>query len=117
MKWLAEIRATRRSLAEIGLLVVVREVFRNNCEMKWNDADDTLGPGWAVHARALAKAGMLNLEHDGLSVRMSVVAPGDKKRERSRKLGTIARWENRIGRAARTDAEANQSKHLKKGFK
>ena len=52
-----------------------------------------------------AKAGMLNLQHDGLSVRMSVIAPGDKKRERSRKLGTIARWENRIG------------KQLKKGCK
>ena len=50
MKWLAEIRATRRSLAEIGLLVVVREVFRNNCEMQWNDADETLGSGWSVHA-------------------------------------------------------------------
>ena len=43
MKWLAEIRATRRSLAEIGLLVVVREVFRNRCEMQWHDADETLG--------------------------------------------------------------------------
>jgi hypothetical protein len=105
MKWLAEIRATRRSLAEIGLLVVVREVFRNRCEMQWHDADETLGPGWAVHAKALAKAGMLNLQHDGLSVRMSVIAPGDKKRERLRKLGTIARWENRIG------------KQLKKGCK
>ena len=79
MKWLQEIRATRRSLAEIGLLVVVREVFRNRFEMTMTEADETLGAGWAAHAKALAKAGMLRLEHNGLWLLMSVVAPGDGK--------------------------------------
>lgn len=98
MKWLQEIRATRRSLAEIGLLVVVREVFRNRFEMTMTEADETLGAGWAAHAKALAKAGMLRLEHNGLWLLMSVVAPGDGKRARSRRLGKIARWEKSVGR-------------------
>lgn len=82
MKWLTEIRASRCSLAEIGLLVVVRVVFKNNLEMSCADADETLGPGWATLARGLAKAGMLRVQHNGLWVRMCVVAPGDRKRER-----------------------------------
>jgi len=98
MKWLAEIRATRRSLAEIGLLVVVRVIFRNSFEMQWKDADETLGEGWANHAKALAKDGMLHLSHDGLWVRMKVVAPGDRKRERSRRLGKLARFEKTLKR-------------------
>ena len=86
MKWLAEIRASRRSLAEIGLLVVVRVAFRNKLEMSCADADETLGPGWATIARDLAKAGMLRVLHNGLWVRMSIVAPGDRKRERCKNI-------------------------------
>ena len=86
MKWLAEIRATRRSLAEIGLLVVVRITFRNKFEMSCADADETLGPGWYSIAAALVKAGMLKVQHNGLWVRMSVAAPGDWKRERCKNI-------------------------------
>jgi len=86
MKWLTEIRATRRSLAEIGLLVLVRIAFRNNFEMSCADADETLGPNWYAIANALVKAGMLKLQHNGLWVRMRVAAPGDWKRERCRNI-------------------------------
>ena len=57
MKWLTETRATRRSLAEIGMLVVIREVFGNALAMTRREADDTLGPGWMALAKELDKAG------------------------------------------------------------
>lgn len=91
MKWLTEIRATRRSLAEIGLLVVVREVFGNDFALTPVQADETLGHGWRPLAEALRKAGMMRIESGRSVVRMSVVAPGDKKRESCRKLGRKGR--------------------------
>ena len=91
MKWLTEIRATRRSLAEIGLLVVVREVFGNDFALTVVQADETLGHGWRPLAEALRGAGMLRIEQCRSIIRMSVVAPGDKKRESCRKLGRKCR--------------------------
>ena len=86
MRWLSEIRATRRSMAEIGLLIIVREIFKNRMEMTFDEANDTLGTDWAKTAKRLQSAGMLKVEHDGLNVRLWVAAPGDRKRERSKRL-------------------------------
>lgn len=91
MKWLTETRATRRSLAEIGMLVVVREVFGNALAMTRREADDTLGPGWMALAKELDKAGVVKLHLTGERVRMSVVAAGDRRRERSRKAQCLKR--------------------------
>ena len=91
MKWLTEIRATRRSLAEIGLLVVVREVFGNDFALTPVQADETLGRGWRPLADGLRRSGMLRVEKGRSVVRMSVVAPGDKKREKCRRLGRKCR--------------------------
>ncbi len=86
MKWLTEIRASRCTLAEIGLLITVREVFRNKLEMTWSEAYDTLGHGWDAIAKKLQRAGMLKLEHNGQWMRMWVTAPGDWKRKRCRDI-------------------------------
>lgn len=107
MKWLTEIRATRRSLAEIGLLTVVREVFGNSLALTSIQADETLGAGWRMLAEALRKAGMLRFSERRGVVAMSVAAPGDRKRERCRKLG-------RKGRAIRKfEAEDRPSARLR----
>jgi hypothetical protein len=89
-KWLSEVRATRYSLAEIGLLVVVREVFANKLAMTPVQADETLGPGWMACATSLAKRGVLRYRK-GTLVMMSVAAPGDVKRERCRRLSRKSR--------------------------
>ena len=91
MKWLTETRATRRSLAEIGMLVVVREVFGNKLAITRQQADETLGRGWMALAKGLAKAGVVKLQITGERVRMSVVAAGDRRRERSRKAQSLKR--------------------------
>ena len=100
MKWLTEIRATSRSLAEIGLMTVVREVFGNSLALTSIQADETLGAGWRAIAEALRKAGMLRFSERRGSVAMSVAAPGDTKRERSRMLvrkgRAISKFEERI---------------------
>ena len=106
MKWLAEIRATRRSLAEIGLLVVVREVFGNDFALTPIQADETLGHGWMQLAEALRRAGMIRVEKGRSIIRMNVVAPGDKKRESCRKLG-------RKGRAIRKFEAEERPKALR----
>lgn len=104
MKWLTEIRASRYTLAEIGLLITVREIFRNKLEMTWTEADDTLGVGWSNIAKKLQRAGMLKLEHNGQWMRMWVTAPGDWKRKRSRDIMRRKRAKQRASKpgAART---------------
>lgn len=99
MKWLEEVRATRRTLTEIGLMVVVREVFANRFSMAPKMADDTLGTGWRAVAERLGRAGMMEVAV-GRTVRLRVVAPGDRKRARCRSIGrknrAMARFEARV---------------------
>jgi len=113
-KWLSEIRATRRSLAEIGLLIIVREIFKNKLEMTVEEANSTLGTNWMTTAQRLKKDGLLQVAHDGLYLRMWVDAPGDKKRERCRRLMArlcaIRRLEARYSReAAEAKAKARST--------
>ena len=82
MKWLEETRATRRSLAEVGLMTVVREVFGNRLAMTYAEADDTLGPGWRGVVQALERAGLLRSSMGKSSFALSIVTMGDRKRAR-----------------------------------
>lgn len=86
-KWLSEVRATRCSLAEIGLMVVVREVYANKLAITPVQADETLGPGWMSAAASLARRGVLRYTRGRTLVMMRVVASGDAKRERCRRIG------------------------------
>lgn len=86
MKWMEELRITRRPLDEIGLATIVRECFGNNLSMTLDDANDTLGIGWDKKAEELRRAGILRYEIADRRVTMKVVAPGDRKRERCKKL-------------------------------
>ena len=91
MKWLEETMATRRSLAEIGLLTVVREVFGGKVDISSAEAYDTLGQGWAETAERLRKDGLIRMRRHAGRVAIIFVAPGDRKRERSRKAIRLAR--------------------------
>lgn len=96
MKWLEETRATRRSLAEVGLMTVVREVFGNRLTMTYAEADDTLGPGWKGVVRALERAGQLRSIMGKTSFTLSVVAPGDRKRARLKRTQRLMRDLNKF---------------------
>ena len=114
MKWLEEIRATRRNLEEIGLLTVVREIFSNRFVSTPQAADETLGIGWYSIARRLAKAGLMELRITGTGlegrIEMSVVAPGDQKRVRCKRLGKLLRTIKHFER----DTIAKNTTHRKK---
>lgn len=91
MKWLEETRATRRSLAEVGLMTIVREVFANRLTMTYAEADDTLGPGWKGVVRALERAGQLRLKMGKSSFTLSIVATGDRKRAKLKRTQQLMR--------------------------
>jgi hypothetical protein len=110
LKWLSEIRATRRSLAEIGLLIIIREIFKNNLEMSLEDADETLGSGWMGTAKRLSNAGMITVTHDGLHIRMRVDAPGDRKRERTRRLMARLRAMRRLEECFKVEAKSAKAR-------
>ena len=84
MSWIEETRLTRRPLEEIGLATIVREHFHNRLEMSYSNAFEVLGLGWEQKAEALRKAGILRYERTGNKVSMSVIAPGDRKREQTK---------------------------------
>ena len=100
MKWLEETRATRRSLAEVGLMTVVREVFSNRLKMTYAEADDTFGPGWKGMVQALERAGLLCVQMGKTKIMLSVIAAGDRKRARISRTQTqkraFSRFEKKI---------------------
>ena len=98
MKWLEEIKATRRSLPEIGLLTVVREVFHNQLSISIAEADDIFGAGWRSLAEKLRLSGTLEFRISGNSAasrdQMRVIAKGDGRRKRSKKAQMLKRGMN-----------------------
>ena len=84
MNWSDEIRLSRLPDAEAGLLCKVRLTFKGTFVGCATAADDVFGPGWRERAERLRRAGVLKVKTaDGL-VRLTVIVPGDKKRERVR---------------------------------
>ena len=85
MDWFDEIRIMRMRDEDAGLLCKIRLTFKGKFSGFKTDADDVFGCGWMVRAERLRRAGVLRVEDGGRSVTMTVVSPGDKKREQVRK--------------------------------
>jgi len=84
MDWSDEVRLTRMQDSEAGLLCKIRLSFKG-VFLGWRtDADDVFGEGWMARAERLQKLGVLKVDVGERSVRMTVVAPGDRKREHVR---------------------------------
>ena len=117
-RWYEETRITRHPLAEIGLAFYVREVFRNNCLVNRWDLKETFGPQCMAYIANLERAGILVVEPVGDMVSLKVVASGDKKRARCRKIGkenrAITRFEKQIVGGRET---AERSSAVKTGRK
>ena len=85
MDWSDEVRLMRLRDEDAGLLCKIRLTFRGTFSGFKTDADDAFGAGWSDRAERLRRAGVLKMEEDGRSVKMTVIAPGDRKREQARK--------------------------------
>ena len=82
MNWSDEIRMSRFNDSEAGMLAKIRLTFKNRFDGLATDADEVFDVGWPGRAEALRRAGVLRIERLlGQRVVMSVLAPGDKKRE------------------------------------
>ena len=85
MDWSDEVRLMRLRDEDAGLLCKIRLTFRGTFSGFKTDADDAFGAGWSARAERLRRAGVLKMEEDGRSVKMTVIATGDRKREQARK--------------------------------
>lgn len=84
MEWFDEVRLTKLSDEDAGMLCKIRLSFKGSF-LGWKiDAETVFGHGWMVRADRLRKAGVLKIEQTPLYIHMTVVAPGDRKREQVR---------------------------------
>ena len=101
-KWFEEVRLGSRPLEEIGAAFYIREMLGNDCLVNKWDLRAVFGNGYADMLERLRSAGILDMEAVGCQLRLSIVAPGDKKRQRCRKLvqtnRAVAKFEKRIMR-------------------
>lgn len=88
MNWHDEIpRLFRHSLDEIAMAFFVREKMRNDWVATREDLRLTFGQDWERIVKNLCEDGILRCAKESGGLRLTVVAPGDKKREKCRILG------------------------------
>ena len=120
-KWFEEVRLGSRPLEEIGAAFYIREVLGNDCLVNKWDLRTVFGSGCADMLERLRSAGILVVESVGSQLRLSIVAPGDKKRRRCKKLvqinRAVAKFEKRItrGRARESGQGAARPTGLQEG--
>lgn len=85
-KWFEEVRLGSRTLEEIGAAFYVREMLGNNCLVNKWDLKSIFGDGYCLIINRLKSAGILEVETVGSQMRLTIVAPGDKKRMCCRRL-------------------------------
>lgn len=84
MDWFDEVRLAKLSDEDAGMLCKIRLTFKGSFLGWKSDADTVFGPGWMARAERLRKAGVLKVEDRNRFIQMTVVAPGDRKREQVR---------------------------------
>ena len=100
-KWFEEVRLSSRPIAEIGAAFYIREMLGNNCELNAYDLKEVFGVGYESLLENLRRAGMLRVESTaGARLKLQIVAPGDGKRSRCRRIvGTnraLKKFENNV---------------------
>jgi hypothetical protein len=97
MAWFDEIaHLFRRPMAEIGFVFFVREKMRNDLQLTADELRQILGPGWFSTVDNLRRSGIISLKLTDKVYKLSVVAPGDKKRARCRAIGRMNRSFSRL---------------------
>lgn len=80
MDWSDEIRLSRFTDDEAGMLAKIRLTFKNMFVGTVRDAEDVFGAGWKTRADALRRYNAIAVSIASGRVIMTVVAPGDRKR-------------------------------------
>ena len=106
-KWFEEVRLGSRPLEEIGAAFYVREMLGNNCLVNKWDLKSIFGDKYCEIINRLKSAGMLEVETVGSQMRLSIVAPGDKKRMRCRRLVQTNRAMTKFEREIARGSERN----------
>ena len=109
-KWFEEVRLGSRPLEEIGAAFYVREILGNNCLVNKWDLRAVFGAGCADMLERLRRDGILVVESVGSQLRLSIVAPGDKKRRRCKELVQINRAVSKFEKGI-TRGRARESGH------
>lgn len=86
MEWFDEVRLSRHQIAEIGVAFYIRKMMKNRWIPSFDDLREAFGPSWREYVDSLKRSGMLKAEWMHRSVSLRIVAPGDKRRERNRKI-------------------------------
>ena len=93
MNWFDEIRLGSLPDGAAGMAAKVRLTFGNSYSGTKADTDDVFGNGWAARAEYLRRAGIMSVSIGIDTVRMTVTASGDKRRDRIREAMKI--WRNK----------------------
>jgi hypothetical protein len=101
MSWFDEFpQLFRRPMSEIGFAFYVREKMKNNLCCDKDELRQTLGPEWPGVVENLRRSGILIVTENGGTFSFSIMAPGDKKRERCKNLvhmkRTVVKFETGI---------------------
>lgn len=86
MEWFDEVRLSRHPITEIGVAFYIRRMMKNKWSPSFDDLREAFGPSWREYLEALNRRGMLKAEWYQRTVSLKIVAPGDKRRERNRKI-------------------------------
>ncbi|MBR4615037.1 MAG: hypothetical protein IKO55_05470 [Kiritimatiellae bacterium] len=86
-RWFDEVRLSSHPIEEIGAAFYVREILKNDCLINKWDLRDVFGPRYESILENLRRSDMLKMETVGSLLSLSIVAPGDRKRERCRRIG------------------------------
>lgn len=91
MNWLEEIRATRFTLEEVGLLALIRLQFKNRLAVHKREANEVLTNNWRTLVDTLHKKGVLGVSWTEWYIILSVKCPGDKRRAAKRRWAQKAK--------------------------
>ena len=108
MRWFDEIPSLfRRPIGEIGFAFYVREKMKNDMRCDAEELRLTIGQEWMDTIENMRRNGILHVEKTDNSYRLYVVAPGDKKRIRCKKIGRRNRAVKRFETALTTSNTKN----------
>lgn len=86
MEWFDEVRLSRHAIAEIGVAFYIRRMMRNSWTPSYEDLREAFGADWRDLLESLRRSGMLRVEYFKRTASLKIVAPGDARRERNRKI-------------------------------
>lgn len=89
MNWIEELKSP--TSREIGLATQIRTVMKNEWLASADDLRDFIGPDWRELVEDFRRKGQLRVQKTRTRYILRIVLPGDRKREKIRKLAAKKR--------------------------